>query len=109
MGMCIFYVVACDSNSDNIFIAPNLHPRTDSTRTKQKQETIIIILRHTNDRHAERKTRERKKLGWVCLCEEIGLELCSERMERNGRMHDVIRQIIPNLWSIISKAVAKYA
>ena len=35
------------SNSNSIFIAPNLHLKTDSRRTKQKQKTIIIHLRHS--------------------------------------------------------------
>ena len=49
------------SNSNNIFIAPNLHLMTDSRCTKQKQETIIIILRHSRGRHHGKKKPGRKK------------------------------------------------
>ena len=50
--------------------------------------------------------QEKQKLGWICLCKEIGFELLSELVERSGGAY-IIREIIPNLWSIISKAEAK--
>ena len=44
-----------NSNSNSIFIAPNLYPKTDSRRTKQKQKTVIINLRHSKgQRHGEK-------------------------------------------------------
>ena len=36
-----------NSNSNSIFIAPNLYLKTDSRRTKQKQKAVIINLRHS--------------------------------------------------------------
>ena len=43
------------TNSNSIFIAPNLYPKTDSRRTKQKQKTVIINLRHSKgQRHGEK-------------------------------------------------------
>ena len=44
-----------NSNSNSIFIAPNLYPKTDSRCTKQKQKTVIINLRHSKgQRHGEK-------------------------------------------------------
>ena len=44
-----------NSNSNSIFIAPNLYPKTDCRRTKQKQKTVIINLRHSKgQRHREK-------------------------------------------------------
>ena len=37
--------------SNSIFIAPNLYPKTDSRRTKQRQKTVIINLRHSKGQH----------------------------------------------------------
>ena len=47
--------IVTDSNSNSIFIAPNLYPKTDSRLTKQKQKTVIINLRHSKgQRHGEK-------------------------------------------------------
>ena len=44
-----------NSNSNSIFIAPNLYPKTGSRCTKQKQKTVIINLRHSKgQRHREK-------------------------------------------------------
>ena len=59
----------------------NLHLRTDSWGTKQKkQKTIIINLRHSRGQWHGVK-REKQKLGWICLCKEIGFELLNEWKE----------------------------
>ena len=45
-------MLTVNSNANSIFIALNLHLKTDSRRTKQKkQRTIIIDLRHSRGQH----------------------------------------------------------
>ena len=52
------------------------------------------------------RNREKQKLGWISLCKEIDFKLLSECAEGSVSTY-IIRQIIPNLWSIISKAEVK--
>ena len=51
-------ILSLNSNSNSIFIALNLHLKTDSRHTIQKkQKTMIINLRHSRGQH------HREKLG----------------------------------------------
>ena len=52
-----FLYIYSNSNTyyNSIFIAPNLHLKTDSRRDKQKEKTIIINLGHSKGQcHGEK-------------------------------------------------------
>ena len=53
-------------NSNSIFIAPNLHLKTDSRRNKQKQKTIIINLGHSKgQRHEEKPVKAKVRVDML--------------------------------------------
>ena len=56
------YKILLGQQTLDIFIAPNLHLRIDSRRTKQKQEIIIIILRQSRGQHHREKNQGKEKV-----------------------------------------------
>ena len=63
-----------DSNSNSIFIAPNLQLKTDSRCTKQKQQkTIIIDLRHCKrQRHREKPGKVEVRVDMLVQKSKLG-------------------------------------
>ena len=62
----IWIATGGNSNSNSIFIAPNLYLKTDSRRTKQKQKTTMINLRHSKgQRHREKSGKAKARVDML--------------------------------------------
>ena len=93
-------------NSNSIFIALNLHLKINSRCTIQKKQKNIMINRrhHRGQHHGKRLEKTEIRVDMLLQRDRCW---ASFWMSGEKRANVYLRQIIPNVWSIKSKAEAK--